>query len=572
MKWTGTLIITALLSLTLVACKTTTSRYRTPGEQAVGVLQEGAYTNQKLIKQQQNMPLPSAIKSAMVQAPSTGQNAKKIDQLNNIYNKHYNVNVSNVSANLFYKNLGKETPYSIVVDPDVTGTITINLKDVTITQLFDVLRDTYGFDYRQTGFGFQIMAAKLQTQTYHINYLDILRKANSSTQISSADTTAPTTVGAPPPTTSTSSSTNTPPVASNTQSEVNTTSTINFWADLTDSLKALVGTGNGRSVIVNPASGTIIVKGFPDDIRQVTNFVDQIQSSMSRQVVLEVKLLEIQLSDAYAAGINWSVFGFNQADTAFPTNTNPALNPLTTINVHGNNFQSIISLLQQQGNIQTIANPRVLTINNQQAVIRIGNDQYFVTGVTTNVTTGGTSGTVTTASVSLTPFFSGVILDITPQISKNGDILLHLHPVVSDVLEQEQNINIGNGTDMVLPVANTNIREYDSIVRAENQQVILVGGLTQNSLNENVQSTPPLGKIPFLGSLFRSTNQSSAKTEMVILLKPTIIGRSDDSMINKLPVAESRISELDRGFHAGSLPEVFGNEGENPKYDSSLEH
>ena len=118
---------------------------------------------------------------------------------------------------------------------------------------------------------------------------------------------------------------------------------------------------------------------------------------------------------------------------------------------------------------------------------------------------------------------------------------------------------------MILPVANTNIREYDSIIRAQNQQVVLVGGLTQNSLNEDVQSTPLLGKVPFLGALFRATSQSSAKTELVILLKPTIIGRNDETMVEAMPVEEARISELDQGFHAGSLPQIFGNEAEKTK-------
>lgn len=567
MKWTWTFLIPSLLFGILTACKTTTSYYRTPSQQAVSLLQEGAHSNERLIKQQQNTPLPGAIKTAMVENLKIGQNAKKIDQLNDIYNKHYNVNVSNVSAALFYKNLGKETPYSVIVDPNVKGTITINLKDVTIIQLFNVLRDTYGFNYRQTQFGFEIMPPRLETKSYHINYLDVLRKATSSTQISSADNTAATTEGSNGSSSSSSSasSTDSSSGSSTSQSQVNTTSSSNFWSDLSASLKALIGTADGRTVIVNPGSGTVIIKGFPEDIRQATSFIDQIQSNMSRQVVLEVKLLEIQLNDAFSAGIDWNIFGFNQTTHAFPTNTTPALPALTTITVKGNNFESVIHLLQDQGNVQTLANPRVLTINNQQAVIRIGNNQYYVTGVTTNVNNNGTTGSVTTATVNLTPFFSGVILDITPQISKNGQILLHLHPVISDVTAQKQSIDIGTGTPMLLPVADTNIREYDSIIRAQNEQVVLVGGLTQNSLNEDVQSTPLLGKVPFLGALFRATSQSSAKTELVILLKPTIIGRNDETMIDEMPVEETRISELDKGFHAGSLPEVFGNEAEKPK-------
>ena len=171
----------------------------------------------------------------------------------------------------------------------------------------------------------------------------------------------------------------------------------------------------------------------------------------------------------------------------------------------------------------------------------------------------------------LTPFFSGVILDITPQISNGGDILLHLHPVVTEVESQTQEINIGASEPMELPLAVNNIREYDSIVRAEDGQIILIGGLTQNTLKETVQGTPGVSRIPFLGTLFRSTDQSSKKVELVILLKPTIIGRGNATMPEQLPPATERIAQLNRGFHVGSMPELFGNEAEIPNDNRGVE-
>ena len=569
------------LSLLISSCGTTPSYYRTPSEQAAAMLQEGVTSNENIYKNNLGHNLPNAVKNAMIPGNS-GIKSTGSENKNNqsIYDRRFNIVVNNVPADLFFKNLGKETSYSILIDPKISGTITLNLKNVSILQLFDALHDAYGYDFEKTAFGFEVLPAKLETRTFHVNYLYIQRSTNSNTEISSSglSSTPATTTGDVTNMQNNLSSTPTSqtPVnasTSSTRSQVYTSSVMNFWADLTISLKALVGNEKGRSVIVNPASGTIVVKGYPDDIRMVQNFLDQIQSSMSREVVLEVKLLEVQLNDSFNSGIDWHVFGFNQPDNSAFVNGSPDTNAqLTTITTTHRSFQNIISLLEQQGNVQTIANPRVLTINNQQSVIRIGTEQFYVTGITDNITNNGIGSVITSASVGLTPFFSGVILDITPQISSQGDILLHLHPVISDVSGQKQVIDLGQNNIMTLPLAKNEMREYDSIVRAKNNQVILVGGLTQNNLNENINSTPGLSKIPFLGMLFRSTYQNSAKTELVILLKPTVIGEENQTMASQLPLEESRINELDRGFHNGSLPEIFGNEAESPKYAREVNH
>ncbi|MCD6046570.1 MAG: mshL [Gammaproteobacteria bacterium] len=599
-------VVSFILSFLLLStsCETTHSRYRTPADQANAFLQLGIKKNEKLYQEQQNLQLSAPVKAALVPGFTGSQNspATKSSVLANLYEKKFDINVSNIDAQLFLRNLAKNLPYSLVVDPKVSGNITIKLKDVSITQVLEALRDLYGFDYKQTSYGFEVLPATLQSRSYHVNYLDIMRNSSSYTQISADEL-----INVLPSTTSgdisnnsnsglggsgssglggsggngfggggsgggSGSSTGTPS-PSTTRSQVNTSAQINFWNELTTSLQTLIGTDKGRSVVVNPASGTVVVKAFPSELREVGEFLDQVQSNMSREVILEVKLLEVQLKDSYSGGIDWTVFGFNQ--TVNPSNFSDPTgggSPLTSINIHANNFTSIINLLEQQGSVQGIANPRVLTVNNQQAVIRIGTDQFFVTGITTNVSNNGTNtGNVTTASVNLTPFFSGVILDITPQISSNGEILLHLHPVVSDVEQQTQTINIGNPTPMQLPLAKNTIREYDSIVRANDGQIVLIGGLTENVLKENLQGTPGLSGMPFVGSLFRATQQSSVKGELVILLKPTILGRGRTLMADALPVESERLNQLDRGFHAGSMPQLFGNEAEKPQYNQPID-
>ena len=173
--------------------------------------------------------------------------------------------------------------------------------------------------------------------------------------------------------------------------------------------------------------------------------------------------------------------------------------------------------------------------------------------------TGGGAST-STPEITLTPFFSGIALDVTPQIGRNGSITLHIHPSVSEVTDQQKTVTIG-GEDQVLPLALSTIRESDNIVRAHNGELVVIGGLMKQVEVESVESVPVLGDIPFLGFAFRHTKQVAKKSELVILLRPTVVDSSKvwgDSMLD----TSKRVDSLDRGFHVGGHTDVFGTEAE----------
>ncbi|MCK5640440.1 MAG: pilus (MSHA type) biogenesis protein MshL, partial [Gammaproteobacteria bacterium] len=194
-----------------------------------------------------------------------------------------------------------------------------------------------------------------------------------------------------------------------------------------------------------------------------------------------------------------------------------------------------IDLLKTQGDVQVLSSPRVSTVNNQKAVIKVGFDEFFVTGIETDVS--GTTGN-TNVSAELTPFFSGVALDVTPQISEDGQIVLHVHPSVSEVNEQVKNITTTVG-NLSLPLAASTIRESDSIIRAANGQVVVIGGLMQNSTRDEQSSVPILGSIPVLGALFRHKKKIKYKSELVILLKPVIVDESGQQWSDELKRSSS---------------------------------
>jgi MSHA biogenesis protein MshL len=201
-------------------------------------------------------------------------------------------------------------------------------------------------------------------------------------------------------------------------------------------------------------------------------------------------------------------------------------------------------------------------MNNQKAAIKVGNDEFYVTNVSTSQTANAAGSVTPTQDVELTPFFSGITLDVTPQIDAQGDIILHIHPSISQVKDQQKQIDLGSNGTLTLPLANSTIRESDTIVHAKNGQVVVIGGLMENHTQEGIAGFPPVANIPYLGALFRGTRQNSRKSELVILLRPMVVKRG--TMTDKVKSEISRMRSLKRGFHVGSRPDIYGTEGEQP--------
>jgi len=482
--------------------------------------------------------------------------------------KRFDISIKNAPAKSFFLGLVSGTPYNMVVSPDITGMISLDLKNVTIQEALDAVRDIYGYDYHETAYGFEVLPPTLQTQIFSVNYLDVQRDGNSTTSISSGEVTSVgtqssggTSTGGTAGPSPNGGSTTTPPSSS----EVKSTFKNDFWASLQTTLLTMVGTDGGRQVIVNSQAGIVMVRGYPKDLRAVAQYLDTIQHHMNRQVVLEAEILEVTLNDSYQAGINWRALNLTQgnltATNAFATATSITTAPFMFFN-SGNTsttFQSMIDLLETQGTVHVLSSPRISTANNQQAVIKVGTDSFFVTNITSNQSPSGT-GTSTSSSVGLTPFFSGITLDVTPQISLQGDVLLHVHPAVSVVTTDNKSVNLGTQGILQLPLAESSIRESDDIVRAKNGQIIVIGGMMLRNTDEEISSTPGLSRIPFVGALFRSPTQTASKTELVILLRPVV--PDDDTWGDQIHKTLHRFSSLNRGYHVGSRPEVFGDEGE----------
>jgi len=189
--------------------------------------------------------------------------------------------------------------------------------------------------------------------------------------------------------------------------------------------------------------------------------------------------------------------------------------------------------------VQVLSSPRVTATNNQKAVIKVGDDEYFVTDISNQNTITSTTTSVT-PDIELTPFFSGIALDVTPQIDENGSVLLHVHPSVIETQEQEKVVTI-NQEQIILPLAQSTIRESDTIIRANSGEIVVIGGLMQSSISEVNSRTPLLGDIPILGNLFKNRQDKEVKSELIILLKPTVVGV--DTWSEQLKMSQEQMAD-----------------------------
>lgn len=452
----------------------------------------------------------------------------------------YDIEADGVSVKAFFTGLVADTPYSVAIHPQVSGEISLSLKQVSMEQVMELLSDLYGFDISRKSNVFRVLPAGMRTETLSVNYLLMKRDGSTQTSIISGGVSqADNNSGG----NSNSNLNNFSGNSANSNNlgnqfgnnangtSISTRTETDFWTDLKTSLESMVGTEDGRAVFVTPQAGLVTVRAMPDEIRDIKHFLKISEASLQRQVILEARILEVALDDGYQQGINWSEVVANVGSTDFTFSNTAAnignrisasLGGVTSLSFLNQDFSGVISLLSTQGNVQVLSSPRVTAINNQKAVIKVGDDEYFVTDVSSQNTITSTTTSVV-PNIELTPFFSGIALDVTPQIDESGSVLLHVHPSVIETQEQEKVVSL-NQEQIVLPLAQSTIRESDTIIKAASGEIVVIGGLMQTTLTDSESKTPLLGDIPLLGELFTNKSQRETKKELIILLKPTVIG------------------------------------------------
>ncbi len=555
-------------SLVLGGCASMEAQHRQHSADVAGALERPAAPAADAPTAASPVAPPPDVEAALLtEAPAAGGDAGAT---------RFDVTVDQVPARRFFMGLVRDTPYNMVVHPDVDGTVSLELKGVTVDQVMQTVRRVYGYEYERTETGYLVLPQQLESRIFSVDYLNVDRKGGSETRVSSGQVTQG---GGDSDDSGTDSDGNFRSSGGDrgkvSGSRVTTSTRSVFWHELEAATRALLGLcvndgwrgdggsapsdcttedAGGRKVVVSPQSGLLVVRAMPGELREVADFLGQTQASIQRQVILEAKIVEVRLDEGFQSGINWGgLLSSDSGDRAAmigqtgggqllsegrsgisgatgdlnPAQFDPidalasqAFGGMFSLSLATEDFTAFLELLETQGDVHVLSSPRVATVNNQKAVIKVGSDEFFVTDVSSTTVTGTT--TTTTPDIELTPFFSGIALDVTPQIAADREVILHIHPTVSEVRDQTKEVTVGGQTQN-LPLALSRVRESDSIVRARNGQVVVIGGLMETGSERSRAQTPALGDVPVLGELFRHRDDRSYKSELVILLRPLVV-------------------------------------------------
>lgn len=440
----------------------------------------------------------------------------------------FDVEARNRPAAQFFADLGAAQSLNILVDPAITNSISLSLRNVTLRQVLSALRDTYGYDFQRTDYGYRVAPNQMTTQVYRLNYLNLERSGSAKTNVGGDDSNTVTTEFA---------------ASGNNEN--------GFWAGIEQSIRGFIAdSDNGpSSVIMNTQTGLVVVHATTREHAAIAQFLSDAELIMQKQVIIEAKIVEVILDQEYRSGINWSFFNDNFGGDSTSAGLSLAGNDLDGVgNVGGvfnlslslDNFTSMLQLLDHQGDVQVLSSPRVSTINNQKAVIKVGTDEFFATisSITTEASDDDSDSVTTVPAFELEQFFSGIALDVTPQIADDDSVTLHVRPTVTEVVEDTKTLNVG-GESYELPLAYSNIRESDSIIRAQSGQIVVIGGLLQQKQDLGTTGLPWFQTVPVIRGLFAQDRESQRKSELVILLKPTVY--NDQTSLNELDAILDRL-------------------------------
>jgi MSHA type pilus biogenesis protein MshL len=472
--------------------------------------------------------------------------------------------------------ISKESKVNIIIDPEVEGDVTVDLKDVTLEQVLNQLLPQYGLDYEKEATFVRVFKPelKMQTRFFTLNYIATKRIGTRTITASTGATNMTAGMGGMGGgggggfgggigggiggfgggggmggASATGLST------------LIDADTADMWSDIQDGLEAIIfgkpeyitkserlpdntqlqtritsrggrvdeKTDSGKRLLINKLSNTIMVTDYPENLNRVAKYLKTVESAAQRQVVIRAKIIEVTLSDEYRMGIDWEfiqdelrlgdlTFEFTGTRFKKPTGTFKFGTEASTgsadavSTVTSASFSDVIDMLSKQGRVRVLSSPRIATLNNQKAIIKVARQDVFFTqfGVA-----GGLSGegepTILPATVDI-----GIILDVLPQIGSDGMLTMSIHPSISEKVE-----DVPNPAGGTFPIVD--IRETDTTVRMADGQTAIIGGLMRDFVDEREKGIPGLKSIPLLGRFFSHTEIIKEKRELVIMLTPTIL-------------------------------------------------
>lgn len=413
---------------------------------------------------------------------------------------------------------------TIVPDLDVEGQVTVEFRDLPLDLAMGALLEANGYYFAQDGR--LIRVRNLETRLFQIDYIRMTRSSQGSNavQISSGGGSASSGASG----TATGSAGSSGSGTEGSEMTMTNASTINFWGELAEQLKSLVSSKG--SFTINSLSGTVSVKDGHRNVESIAQYLAAVMANVGRQIDLEVEIYEVALNNSNQLGINWQNVANNLTVTTLPGQISamgtgglivqnpvfgsPPGDPGVRATYQRNGLSAVLDALKQQGTLKVVSKPRLRTLNNQPAVVRVGQDlPIFIRQVTQSpgsppvITTNETVQTITV----------GTVLSITPQVSADGLITLDITPAVSRLVSTQTSPSGGTSAPVI------DIRQASSLVRVRDGATVVMGGLIQDSSSSTHRKIPLLGDLPLIGRAFTGEYSTSERTDLVIFLTPRVI-------------------------------------------------
>ena len=460
---------------------------------------------------------PIAVKPVEIMSPVVPQVEKESKALAESYAERFSFTLKEADVKDVLRGLSKQTNYNVVVEPDVKGVCTVDLKDVTLIKALEYILEPLDFTFKIEEKTIYVSKPKLETKFFSLNYV-ALKKIGTSSVIGSAGG------GGSPGTAGSSSEYRSVEIKTETEADI--------WKNIEDNLKVMLS--KDGKVVVNRQALMVLVTDYPKNLKQIASFLNAVEGSLHKQVMIEAKIIEVQLNDASREGVNWQFIEgrigeffvntkqvflnpniINVPSTTQATATTPYFR-LFVGNKHLNIDNTFIDLLKTQGNINVVSSPRIATLNNQRAVIKVARqDVYFDEQQSVGVVS-------TTSLATYTPKFItvGLMLDVTPQIDNNGNIVLNIHPMLTEKVDVAL-----SPSGAAVPILD--VREADTMVRVREGETVIIGGLMKDRKRISDTGTKGLMDLPLIGWLFRLKESEAQKNELVVFLTPRIMSTGE---------------------------------------------
>ncbi|MCK4834652.1 MAG: pilus (MSHA type) biogenesis protein MshL [Gammaproteobacteria bacterium] len=454
----------------------------------------------------------------------------------------YTVVVNQVPIRELLFSMARDADLNLDIESGISGKITMNAIDQTLPKILERIESQTDITYALEDGTIKVKADKPYLHVYSVNYLNISRESGGKVSVSTeigATSSGTQAAGAGGGASAGDNKANSE-IENESINEFWTTMTLNIGGILEQEIKSTSGTRltTGNNIIVNRESGIIAVRATSKQHKMVKKFIDQVVGSAQRQVLIEATIAEVQLSDNYQAGIDWSIVsqtatvGGNTVMTKGGVQdviggnlgSSPFFQLATAGTINGNPLNITLKALETFGDVKVLSSPKVMTLNNQTAILKVvDNEVYFNLDV--NVVPGNANtNAITTVETTVNTVPVGIVMAVTPYIDEEETVTLNIRPTISRIIDFVDDPNpllAEQGVISKIPVIQ--VREIETMLKVNNSETAVIGGLMQDQINKEDRGVPILSSIPLLGALFSYTEEKFVKSELVIFIRPVVV-------------------------------------------------